>query len=123
MSDNTTIATEFAQAWMGRDLDTALRYLADDVVLDAPSGRVEGATAYRQFLERFMGLMTGGEITKVYGDETGAAIHYVTETKPVAVSRGSDHLTIRDGLITHVVTIFDRLPFQQAAPHTQSPTG
>ncbi len=47
MSDNTTIATEFARAWMGRDLDAALRYVADDVVLDARPGgsRVPRRTA------------------------------------------------------------------------------
>lgn len=114
MSENTRIAGEYARAWMGRDLDAAMRYVAEDVVLEAPAGRFEGAQAYREFLERFMGLMTEASVTKVYGDDTGASVHYVTVTKPVAVSRGSDHLTIGDGLIRQVVTIFDRLPFAQA---------
>ncbi|MFI5844039.1 nuclear transport factor 2 family protein [Catenuloplanes sp. NPDC051500] len=114
MIENAKIADEYTRAWMSGDLDTAMTFVAEDVVLDAPPGRIEGAAAYRQFLERFLGLMTGGSVTKVYADETGAAVHYVTETRPVAVSRGSDHLTIEGGLIRQVVTIFDRLPFSQA---------
>jgi len=117
MTDTTTptrIAEEYSRAWMGRDLDAAMRFVADDVVLDAPAGRIEGADAYRRFLNGFLGLMTEATITKVYGDDGGAAVHYVTVTEKVKESRGSDQLTIRDGLIRHAVTIFDRLPFQQA---------
>ncbi|GAB7046876.1 nuclear transport factor 2 family protein [Catenuloplanes indicus] len=118
MSENTAIAEGYATAWMARDLDAAMAYVAEDVVLEAPAGRFEGADAYRGFLERFMGLMTSAEITAVYGGADGAAVHYVTATRPVPVSRGSDRLVIRDGLIREAVTIFDRLPFDQATRAT-----
>ncbi|MDP9792738.1 hypothetical protein J2S43_001250 [Catenuloplanes nepalensis] len=114
MTDNTKIAEGYASAWMARDLDAAMAYVAEDVVLDAPAGRFEGAAAYRAFLERFLDLMTAAEITAVYGGEDGAAVHYVTRTRPVPVSLGSDRLVIRDGLIREVVTVFDRLPFRDA---------
>ncbi|MDR7277445.1 nuclear transport factor 2 family protein [Catenuloplanes atrovinosus] len=120
MTENITVAERYATAWMGRDLDAAMAFVADDVVLDAPSGRFEGAAAYRGFLERFMGLMTAAEITAVYGGEDGAAVHYVTRTKPVAVSRGADRLVIRDGLIREAVTIFDRQPFTEAQARAQA---
>ncbi|WP_033342198.1 nuclear transport factor 2 family protein [Catenuloplanes japonicus] len=118
MTENAKIAEDYSRAWMARDLDAAMRHVADDVVLDAPPGRIEGAAAYREFLERFLGLMTAGTITEIYANESGAAVHYVTETKPVAVSRGSDRLVIEDGLIREVTTIFDRLPFSQAKGET-----
>lgn len=114
MSENTTVAERFATAWMARDLDAAMACVAEDVVLDAPAGRVEGADAYRRFLERFLGLMIEAEITAVHAGADGATVHYVTRTHPVPVSRGSDHLVIRDGLIREAVTIFDRLPFREA---------
>ncbi|MEU1670022.1 nuclear transport factor 2 family protein [Streptomyces sparsogenes] len=36
------IADEFLRAWLGRDVEKALGFLADDIVCEAPSGRCEG---------------------------------------------------------------------------------
>ncbi|MER6146042.1 nuclear transport factor 2 family protein [Streptomyces sparsogenes] len=44
------IADEFLRAWLGRDVEKALSFLADDIVCEAPSGRFEGLDRYRQFL-------------------------------------------------------------------------
>ena len=41
------IALAYFHAWTGHDLDKAMEYIADDVVCDAPAGRLEGAAAYR----------------------------------------------------------------------------
>jgi ketosteroid isomerase-like protein len=35
------VALAYYQAWTGKDLDAAMRHLADDVVCDAPAGRIE----------------------------------------------------------------------------------
>jgi hypothetical protein len=40
-------APAYYQAWTGRDLDQVMSYVADDIVCDAPAGRLEGAAAYR----------------------------------------------------------------------------
>ncbi|MGH3159066.1 MAG: nuclear transport factor 2 family protein [Streptosporangiaceae bacterium] len=40
-------ALAYYHAWTGHDLDTAMSYIADDIVCDAPAGRLEGAGAYR----------------------------------------------------------------------------
>ncbi len=36
-------ALAYYQAWTGHDLDKAMSYIADDIVCDAPAGRLEGA--------------------------------------------------------------------------------
>ena len=51
MTDATQAADDFktrsATAWTNHDLDTAMSYIADDIVCDTPAGRLEGAEAYR----------------------------------------------------------------------------
>ena len=47
MTESTSPALEVAlayfHAWTGHDLDRAMEYVADDMVCDAPAGRLEGA--------------------------------------------------------------------------------
>ena len=53
MTDTTSPALRtwlaYYQAWTNHDLDTAMSYIADDIVCDTPAGRLEGAEAYRWF--------------------------------------------------------------------------
>ena len=44
------VALGYHQAWTSHDLDKAMSYIADDIVCDAPAGRLEGAAAYRDFI-------------------------------------------------------------------------
>ena len=46
------IALAYFHAWTGHDLDKAMEYIAEDVVWDAPAGRLEGGAAYRAGQER-----------------------------------------------------------------------
>ena len=46
------VALAYFHAWTGHDLDKAMEYVADDIVCDAPAGRLEGAAAYRGFMAR-----------------------------------------------------------------------
>jgi ketosteroid isomerase-like protein len=52
MTESTSSARDVAlayyHAWTGHDLDKAMAYVADDIVCDAPAGRLEGAAAYRE---------------------------------------------------------------------------
>src|SRR5215472_5981019 len=41
-----TVALAYHQAWTSHDMDKAMSYVADDIVCDAPAGRLEGAAAY-----------------------------------------------------------------------------
>ncbi|NUW33088.1 nuclear transport factor 2 family protein [Nonomuraea sp. SMC257] len=104
---------------MSGDVDQALGFLAEDVVCDAPAGRIEGLAAYRGFLEGFLPKLTGSSITKVLGDDTSAAVVYTTDTTFARDFRAMDYLTVGDGRITRVVTVFDRLPAAQARPRAE----
>jgi ketosteroid isomerase-like protein len=108
------VALAYYQAWTSKDTDAAMRHLADDVVCDAPAGRLESVQAYRQFLGPFAQMLIGSELLAAFGDETTAVLVYDTRTPPVASGPGAECLTVRDGKIVHNRFIFDRLPFEAA---------
>ena len=108
------VALAYYQAWTSKDIDAAMRHLADDIVCDAPGGRIEGAQAYRQFLGPFAEMLLGSELLAAFGDETTAVLVYDTQTPPVASGPGAECLTVRDGKIVYNRFIFDRLPFEAA---------
>jgi limonene-1,2-epoxide hydrolase len=104
----------YYNAWTGHDFDQAMTYLADDLVCHAPAGRIEGAEAFRAFMEPFSQLLLKAELLGSYGDDTTAMLMYDTSTRPVADAPGAELHTVRDGKITAIRIIFDRLPFEQA---------
>jgi ketosteroid isomerase-like protein len=108
------VALAYYQAWTRNDIAAAMRHLADDVVCDAPAGRIEGAQAYQQFLGPFAQMLLSAELLAAFGDETKAVLVYDTRTRPVASAPGAECLTVRDGKIVHNRFIFDRLPFEAA---------
>jgi len=108
------VALAYYQAWTGKDIEAAMGRLADDVVCDAPAGRLQGVDAYRQFLGPFAQLLLGSELLAAFGDDTTAVLVYDTRTPPVASAPGAECLTVRDGKIVHNRFIFDRLPFEVA---------
>jgi ketosteroid isomerase-like protein len=118
MTDDTgpalQVALAYYQAWTSKDIDAAMRHLAEDVVCDAPAGRIEGVQAYRQFIGPFAQMLIGSELLAAFGDQTKAVLVYDTRTPPVASGPGAECLTVRDGKIVHNRFIFDRLPFEAA---------
>ncbi|MGD0244012.1 MAG: nuclear transport factor 2 family protein [Streptosporangiaceae bacterium] len=112
-------ALAYFQAWTSHDLDRALEYIADDIVCDAPAGRLEGREAYLGFMRPFVQILTGSELIAAFGDEKTAVIVYDTETVPVASAPAAECVTVTDGKITYNRFIFDQTPFaaaRQAAP-------
>ena len=98
------------------DETAALNALAaGDVVCDAPAGRIEGAEAYRQFIQEFVDLAGSATITKILAGEKSAAIVYSFDTPWMKDFRAVDYVTIEDGTIRHITSIFDRLPAAEAA--------
>ena len=108
------VALAYYHAWTGHDMDKAMSYIADDIVCDAPAGRLEGATAYRNFMGPFVQIFTGSELIAAFGDEKKAVVIYDTETMPVKRAPGAECVTVRNGKITRSVFIFDRAPFDAA---------
>jgi ketosteroid isomerase-like protein len=107
-------ALAYYQAWTSHDLDQAMSYIADDIVCDAPAGRLEGADAYRGFMGPFVEILTGSELIGAFGDDRTALIMYDTETVPVKSAPGAECVTVTDGKITYSRFVFDRAPFDAA---------
>ena len=107
-------ALAYFQAWTGHDLDKAMSYIADDIVCDAPAGRLEGADAYRGFMGPFVQILTGATMIAAFGDDQTALVMYDTQTVPVKSAPGAECVTVKDGKITHSRFIFDRAPFDAA---------
>jgi SnoaL-like protein len=107
-------ALAYFHAWTSHDLDTAMTYIADDIVCDAPAGRIEGAAAYRDFMGPFVGLLQRATLIAAFGDETTALVMYDTATVPVASAPGAECVTVENGKIAHSRFLFDRAPFQAA---------
>ena len=107
-------ALAYYQAWTDHDLDQAMSYIADDIVCDAPAGRLEGAAAYRAFMGPFVQILRTSKLVAAFGDAQTALIMYDTETVPVPSAPGAECVTVTDGKITYSRFIFDRAPFDAA---------
>ncbi len=117
------IALAYHRAWTSGDMDAAMQYVAEDVVCDAPPGRLTGAAALRGFMGPFADMLTSSELLAAYGDEVSAVVIYDTENPAVASAPAAELHQVRDGRITAVRIVFDRLPFALArgevVPRTQ----
>ncbi|MFF4214137.1 nuclear transport factor 2 family protein [Streptomyces sp. NPDC001796] len=108
------IALAHHRAWTRKDLDLAMSYIADDVVCDAPAGRLNGIQAYREFMtplvERFL---IRAEMIASFGDDSTALLMYNTETVPAKSAPAAECVTVRDGKIVYNRFVFDRTPFDE----------
>jgi hypothetical protein len=107
-------ALAYHQAWTSHDLDKAMSYIADDIVCDAPAGRLEGAEAYRGFMGPFVQILTSATMIAAFGDDKTALVMYDTETVPVSSAPAAEYVTVNDGKITYSRFVFDRAPFDAA---------
>jgi len=118
MSDETSpalrVAMAYHRAWTSKDLDQAMTYIAEDVVCDAPAGRIEGAGAYREFMTPFAQMLINADLIAAFGDDRQAVVMYDTETPLVKSGPGAECVTVADGKIVYSRFVFDRVPFQAA---------
>ena len=108
------VALAYHRAWTGGDFEQAMTYIAEDIVCDAPAGRLEGAGAFRGFMGPFAKILTASHLVAAFGDDPTAVLMYDTETIPVKNAPGAECLTVHDGVITHLKIVFDRVPFNIA---------
>ena len=107
-------ALAYYQAWTGHDLDKAMSYIAEDIVCDAPAGRLEGTEAYRGFMGPFVQILTSSTLIAAFGNDTTALVMYDTQTVPVKSAPAAECVTVTDGKITYSRFVFDRAPFNAA---------
>ena len=94
-----TTALAYFQAWTSGDFDSAMAYVADDIVCQAPAGTLEGADAFRAFMGPFSQIVTRSELVAAFGDDTTAVLIYDTDTVPVKDAPGAECHTVVDGTI------------------------
>lgn len=109
-----TVALAYHQAWTSHDIDKAMSYIAEDIVCDAPAGRLEGIDAYRDFMGPFVQILKAATLIAAFGGNTTAVIVYDTQTVPVNSAPAAEYVTVTDGKIGYSRFIFDRLPFDAA---------
>ncbi|WP_125609722.1 nuclear transport factor 2 family protein [Specibacter cremeus] len=118
MTDDSSLALQTAlayyHAWTSHDFDRAMTYIADDIVCHAPAGRLEGAEAFRGFMEPFTRILTSSSLIAAFGNDDTALLMYDADTVPVKGAPGAECHTVKDGLIHKMTIIFDRAPFDAA---------
>lgn len=114
-------ALEYYEAWASKDIERTMRFVADDIVCDAPAGRMQGAQAYRGFLQSFFELLERAELVASFGDDETAMLLYDNETVPVPSAPCAGHFTVEDGKVTRNRLIFDRVPYEAAARDREAP--
>lgn len=118
MTDSTSpalrVALAYYEAWTSKDLEKAMTYISEDIVCEAPAGRIEGAEAYRAFMAPFVQILKGSDMIAAFGDERTALVMYDTETVPVKSAPAAECVTVVDGRITRSRFVFDREPFEAA---------
>src|SRR3954452_12723470 len=108
------VARSYYQAWTSKQMNAAMELVADDIVCDAPAGRLHGAAEFRAFLEPFTGILLEANLLAAFGDENRALIMYDTKTIPVRSAPAAELPTVENGLIVANTFIFDRAPFDAA---------
>ena len=105
-------ALAYYHAWTSHDIDKAMTYIASDIACLAPSGRLEGAGAFRGCMGPFAQILNGAKLIAAFGDDEKAVVLY--DTVPVKNAPGAECVTVRDGKIINMRIIFNRLPFEEA---------
>jgi len=109
-----SVATAYYHAWTGKDVDRAMTHVADDVVCEAPTGRIEGVEAFRQFMAPFAQMLTSSDLIAAFGDDRTAVLIYNPHTTLVEDAPSAECFSVEDGRIVHSLLVFDRTPFDAA---------
>jgi hypothetical protein len=118
MADQTAldVVLAYTEAWAGKDMEEAARYLAADVVFDGAGGRYESAEPLLQGLAGFVARIAPGwrQIAALADGEQVMLMYEVSlpSGKPV---RLAEHFTVRDGKIRGETLVFDTLAMREAA--------
>jgi SnoaL-like domain len=114
MSAALEVALAYHEAWASNDFERAMTYIGDDIICEAPPGRIEGAEAYRAFMGPFVEILERTQMIAAFGDDDTAIVLYDTDTIPVQHAPGAEYVTVVEGKIVHSHFVFDRLPFREA---------
>ena len=86
MSVALEVALRRHAAWASGQFDLAMGYIADEIVGEAPAGRIDGIAQYREFMEPFVAILTGSSIIGAFGDDE-AAVVVLRHGNPIGAKR------------------------------------
>ena len=111
------IATAYHEAWTGGDLDKAMSFMADDVVVHTPGKELNCKEEYRAYLGGFMKVMEGHTPHAAFGDDSTAVLYYFPHTPSTRSAPVSECFLVESGVIKESHLVFDRLSY---APPSES---
>lgn len=118
MTDQTAYDTVLAyhRAWTTGDVETAMSYVADDIICHAPGVALNGKSAYQAFIAGFAPMLTGiGDLAE-FVDGDRVALFYYPQTATTSTTPAAELFTVADGVISTSVLIFDRLSYGPPGP-------
>jgi len=68
------VALAYFKAWTSKNLAEAMSYISEDIVCDAPAGRLHGTQEYRAFLEPFTQILVEARMLAAFGDKETALV-------------------------------------------------
>src|SRR6266540_1056228 len=75
-----SVALAYYHGWMGKDVDRAMTHVADDIVCETPTGRIEGVEGFRQFMAPFAQMLTSSDLITAFGNDETAVLMYNPHT-------------------------------------------
>lgn len=105
------VVTAYHEAWTGGDLDKAMSFVDDDVVVHAPGKEIYGKEDYRAYLGGFMRVMEGYTPRAAFGDDSTAVLYYFPHTPFTRSAPVGECFLVESGLIKESHLVFDRLSY------------
>jgi hypothetical protein len=107
MTDATTVAATYFDAWRERDFARLRSVLADDVDFTGPLASVRGAEDCLRGLQGMAQIMTGLDIRKVFRDGPDVLTWFDLSTSVASTVPVANWMRIRDGKVTRIQVAFD----------------
>lgn len=112
--DTRAIVEAYSSAWMGGDLDTARKWLADDLRFRGSIDHFNRADAFVESLRAFSELVTAVDLLDTFYDVNRAALMYdcVTDTEAGHI-RTAEFFRLAGGKISEIRLVFDATVLRQ----------
>jgi hypothetical protein len=93
-----------------KDIDEVMAGVAKDIAVECPTGRIEGAAAYREYQEGFYRGLEKLSLDAAFGDDHEALLIYRVDMKEMKGAYAAEHLNVKDGKIITSRIIYDTAP-------------
>ncbi|MDN5761307.1 MAG: nuclear transport factor 2 family protein [Microlunatus sp.] len=114
--DAVSTVEAYHRAWTSGDIDRALTYVSDDAFCSAPDNSVNTKGDWREYLARFVPMLTGAPEHTRMTDGNRVALWYFPQTQVTTTTLASELFTVHDGQIVEIRLAFDRLGYIPQEP-------